>query len=173
MYILWQTLNQKDIHVKKDGPIVDQDKSTMWGATRSKREYTINTKSTLGTICYRRGPSLEDCATIDNISDYQTFGLLRSQISFMLSQSFIHKLINQKGNVFAQKQICSKVERIPKLVLVKLQEFSVTSFDSDFTRRKNWGEAWNFQFNQYQNLVANFCEKKIKKSFYRMLGIDL
>lgn len=103
MYILWQTLNQKDIHVKKDGPIVDQDKSTMWGATRSKREYTINTKSTLGTICYRRGPSLEDCATIDNISDHQTFGLLRSQISFMLFQSFIHKLINQKGNVFAQK----------------------------------------------------------------------
>lgn len=49
MYILWQTLNQKDIHVKKDGPIVDQDKSTMWGATRSKREYTINTKSTLVT----------------------------------------------------------------------------------------------------------------------------
>lgn len=55
MYILWQTLNQKDIHVKKDGPIVDQDKSTMWGATRSKREYTINTKSTLGTICLTDG----------------------------------------------------------------------------------------------------------------------
>lgn len=137
MYILWQTLNQKDIHVKKDVPIVDQDKSTMQGATRSRREYTINTKSTLGTICYRRGPTLKDCATIENISGHQTFGLLRSRISFMLSQSFIHKLINQKGNVFAHKQICSKVERIPKLVLVELQVFPGTSFDSDFNGRRN------------------------------------
>lgn len=137
MYILWQTLNQKDIHVKKDVPIVDQDKSTMQGATRSRREYTINTKSTLGTICYRRGPTLKDCATIENISGHQTFGLLRSRISFMLSQSFIHKLINQKGNVFAHKQICSKVERIPKLVLVELQAFPGTSFYSDFNGRRN------------------------------------
>lgn len=115
MYILWQTLNQKDIHVKKDVPIVDQDKSTMQGATRSRREYTINTKSTLGTICYRRGPTLEDCATIENISGHQTFGLLRSRISFMLSQSFIHKLINQKGNVFAHSRYVVKSNEFPNL----------------------------------------------------------